>query len=137
MAGSAFNLLKDDQEIDQILNTVNTIAVVGASPNPERVSHQIMMLLSEKGYDVIAINPRPGLEEIEGIKVYPDLRSVDRPVDMVDVFRRPEHLMEVAKDAIAINAKVLWGAIGRCEPRGGRIGIRGGVESGDGQMPEN
>ena len=128
MAGSAFNLLSDDQEIDQILNTVNTIAVVGASPNPERVSHQIMMLLSEKGYDVIAINPRPGLEEIEGIKVYPDLRSVDRPVDMVDVFRRPEHLMEVAKDAIAINAKVLWGQLGVVNQEAAELASEAGLK---------
>ena len=106
------SFIQDDQAIEDILNTVKTIAVIGASPNPDRVSHQIMVMLMEHGYDVIPINPRPGLEEIAAVKVFPDLAAVDRPVDMVDVFRKPEHLMAVAIDAIAIEAKVLWGQLG-------------------------
>ncbi len=120
--------LQDDQGIDDILNTVKTIAVVGASPNPDRVSHQIMLMLMENGYDVIPINPRPGLEEIAGLKVFPELAAVDRPVDMVDVFRKPEHLMAVAIDAIAIQAKVLWGQLGVVDDEAAKLAHEAGLK---------
>ena len=61
---------------------------------------------------MIPINPRPGLTEIRGLKVYPSLKEIDRPIDMVEVFRKPEDLYEIAEEAIAIKAKVLWGQIG-------------------------
>jgi hypothetical protein len=61
---------------------------------------------------MIPINPRPGLEDIRGMKVYPDLSSVDRPIDMVEVFRKSDDLYGIAEQAIAIGAKVLWGQIG-------------------------
>ena len=118
----------DDQMIDDILNPVKTIAVVGASPNPDRVSHQIMVMLMEHGYDVIPINPRPGLENIAGVKVFPELAAVDRPVDMVDVFRKPEHLMAVAIDAIAIKARVLWGQLGVVDEDAARLARDAGLK---------
>ena len=121
-------IIQDDQTIDDILNTVKTIAVVGASPNPDRVSYQIMVMLMEHGYDVIPINPRPGLEEIAGVKVFPDLGAVDRAVDMVDVFRKPEHLMAVASDAIAIKAKVLWGQLGVVDEEAARLARDAGIK---------
>ena len=95
-----------------ILKSVKTIAMVGASPDKTKFSYGVLRVLHETGYDMIPVNPRPGLEEIRGIKVYPSLAAIDRPVDMVEVFRRPEDLMDVAKEAIAIGAKVLWGQIG-------------------------
>jgi hypothetical protein len=61
---------------------------------------------------MIPINPRPGLEDIRGMKVYPNLSSVDRPIDMVEVFRKSDDLYGIAEQAIAIGAKVLWGQIG-------------------------
>ena len=61
---------------------------------------------------MIPVNPRPGITEIRGLKVYPDLKTIDRPVDMVEVFRKPEDLYGIAEEAININAKVLWGQIG-------------------------
>ena len=69
-------------------------------------------MLHETGYDMIPINPRPGLTEIRGLKVYPSLKEIDRPIDMVEVFRKPEDLYAIAEEAIAIKAKVLWGQIG-------------------------
>ena len=95
-----------------ILKSVKTIAMVGASPDKTKFSYGVLRVLSETGYDMIPVNPRPGLEEIRGLKVYPSLAAIDRPVDMVEVFRRPEDLMDVTKEAIAIGAKVLWGQIG-------------------------
>ena len=86
--------------------------MVGASPDKTKFSYGVLRVLHETGYDMIPINPRPGLEEIRGIKVYPNLAAIDRPVDMVEVFRKPKDLYCIAEEAIAIGAKVLWGQIG-------------------------
>ena len=101
-----------DNYIQAILTSVKTIAMVGASPDKTKFSYGVLRVLNETGYDMIPINPRPGLEDIRGMKVYPDLASIDRPVDMVEVFRKSEDLYGIAEQAIAIGAKVLWGQIG-------------------------
>ena len=101
-----------DDYLRDILSSVKTIAMVGASPDKTKFSYGVLRVLNETGYDMIPINPRPGLAEIRGLKVYPSLKEIDRPVDMVEVFRKPEDLYEIAEEAIAINAKVLWGQIG-------------------------
>ena len=98
--------------LQTILKSVKTIAMVGASPDRTKFSYGVLRVLHETGYDMIPVNPRPNLTEIRGIKVYPDLASIDRPVDMVEVFRRAEDLPDVAREAVAIGAKVLWGQIG-------------------------
>jgi predicted CoA-binding protein len=95
-----------------ILNSVKSIAMVGASPDKTKFSYGVLRVLNETGYDMIPVNPRRGLKEIRGMKVYPSLASIDRPVDMVEVFRRSEDLMGITKEAIAIGAKVLWAQIG-------------------------
>ena len=95
-----------------ILNSVKSIAMVGASPDKTKFSYGVLRVLNETGYDMIPVNPRLGLKEIRGMKVYPSLASIDRPVDMVEVFRRSEGLMGITKEAIAIGAKVLWAQIG-------------------------
>ena len=95
-----------------ILYSVKSIAMVGASPDKTKFSYGVLRVLNETGYDMIPVNPRPGLEDIRGIKVYPSLSAIDRPVDMVEVFRRSEDLMGITREAIAIGAKVLWAQIG-------------------------
>ena len=106
-----------DEYLQGILKSVKTIAMVGASPDKTKFSYGVLRVLNETGYDMVPINPREGLDEIRGIPVYPSLASVDRPVDMVEVFRRPEDLMGITKEAIEIGAKVLWGQIGVVELR--------------------
>ena len=101
-----------DEYLQGILTSVKTIAMVGASPDKTKFSYGVLRVQYETGYDMIPINPRPGLEEIRGIKVYPNLAAIDRPVDMVEVFRKPKDLYCIAEEAIAIGAKVLWGQIG-------------------------
>jgi predicted CoA-binding protein len=101
-----------DAYLQGILKSVNSIAMVGASPDKTKFSYGVLRVLNETGYYMIPVNPRPGLDEIRGIKVFPSLSSIDRPVDMVEVFRRPEDLMDITQEAIAIGAKVLWGQIG-------------------------
>ena len=117
-----------DAYLQDILKSVKTIAMVGASPDKTKFSYGVLRVLHETGYDMIPINPRPGLEEIRGLKVYPDLASVDRPVDMVEVFRRPEDLMGVAVEAIAIGAKVLWGQIGVVDHQAARLAEEAGMK---------
>ncbi|MDG2299595.1 MAG: CoA-binding protein [Planktomarina sp.] len=95
-----------------ILKSVKTIAMVGASPDKTKFSYGVLRVLNETGYDMIPVNPRPGLKEIRGMKVYPALNAINRPVDMVEVFRKSEDLMSITEEAITIGAKVLWGQIG-------------------------
>jgi len=101
-----------DEYLKDILSSVKTIAMVGASPDKTKFSYGVLRVLHETGYDMIPVNPRPEITEIRGLKVYPSLAAIDRSVDMVEVFRKPEDLYGVAKEAIAIGAKVLWGQIG-------------------------
>jgi predicted CoA-binding protein len=98
--------------LQDILSSVKTIAMVGASPDKTKFSYGVLRVLHETGYDMIPVNPRPGLKEIRGLNVYSSLDKIDRPVDMVEVFRKSEDLFGIAEEAIAIGAKVLWGQIG-------------------------
>jgi len=117
-----------DEYLQDILSSVKTIAMVGASPDKTKFSYGVLRVLHETGYDMIPINPRPGLEEIRGLKVYPSLAAIDRPVDMVEVFRRPEDLYGVAEEAIAIGAKVLWGQIGVVDHKAARLAEDAGLK---------
>ena len=101
-----------DSYLQDILSSVKTIAMVGASPDKTKFSYGVLRVLHETGYDMIPVNPRPGLNEIRGLKVYPSLSAIDRPVDMVEVFRKPEDLYGIAEEAIKIGSRVLWGQIG-------------------------
>ena len=117
-----------DAYLNDILSSVKTIAMVGASPDKTKFSYGVLRVLSETGYDMIPINPRPGLEEIRGLTVYPSLDAIDRPVDMVEVFRRPEDLLGIAREAIAIKAKVLWGQIGVRNDDAARLAEEAGMK---------
>ena len=114
--------------LQDILNSVKTIAMVGASPDKTKFSYGVLRVLHETGYKMIPINPTPGLEEIRGLKVYPTLESVKQEIDMVEVFRSPKELIQIAKDAIKINAKVLWGQIGVRNDEAARIAEEAGIK---------
>ncbi|KHN49816.1 CoA-binding protein [Pectobacterium fontis] len=102
----------NDSDIESVLKTVKTIALVGASDRPSRPSYGVMAYLLEQGYDVIPISPKLAGQTLLGQKAYASLADIPKPVDMVDVFRQPEAAYEVAKEAIAIGATVLWLQIG-------------------------
>ena len=91
-----------------ILEGVRTIAVVGASPRSERPSHRVMAYLQRRGYRTIPVNPNAVGDTINGERVYASLAEVPEPIDMVDVFRRPEAASGVVDEAIAAAAKVVW-----------------------------
>ena len=114
--------------IGDILSSVKTIAMVGASPDKTKFSYGVLRVLHETGYDIIPVNPRPGLEDIRGLKVYASLAEIDRPVDMVDVFRKPEDLPEIARQAVEIGASVLWGQIGVVNHEAARLAEDAGLK---------
>ncbi|MBB3609054.1 MAG: CoA-binding protein [Rhizobium sp.] len=104
----------DDSYIADILLSVRTIALVGASPNPARPSHGVMAYLMARGYRVIPVNPGQAGKEILGQWVFGHLSDIPEPVDMVDVFRAPEYLRSVVEETIMIEPRppVIWGQLG-------------------------
>ena len=96
----------DPKYLADILKSVKTIAMVGASADKTKFSYGVLRQLSEIGYDILPVNPNPKLEEIRGLKVYPSLKAIDRPVDMVQVFRDKSALYGIAEEAIEIGASV-------------------------------
>ena len=117
-----------DDYLQDILSSVKTIAMVGASPDKTKFSYGVLRVLHETGYDMIPVNPRPGLKEIRGLNVYSSLGKIDRQVDMVEVFRKPEDLLGIAEEAIAIGAKVLWGQIGVVNHDAARLAEEAGLK---------
>lgn len=93
-------------DIKALLTSASTIAVVGASSNPERSSYGVMGRLLQAGYHVIPVNPNE--REVLGQRAYASLLDVPVPIDIVDVFRRPEYTPAVADDAVKVHAKALW-----------------------------
>jgi predicted CoA-binding protein len=91
----------------QILVEARTIALVGASPKPWRPSHQVMRYLLDAGYRVVPVRPRD-CEEVLGVPCVATLAEISEPIDLVDVFRRPEFTPGVAHEAVAAGAKALW-----------------------------
>ena len=105
-----------DVNITKLLEKARTVVVVGCSPKPERDSHRVAAYLQGAGYRVIPVNPVA--EEILGEKVYPDLASIPREIeiDIVDVFRRPEHIPAVVDAVLDRGAKALWLQLGCGHP---------------------
>ena len=101
-----------DQYIGEILESVKTIAVVGASDNSSRPSNFVMRYMKRKGYRILPVNPGKAGQEFLGEKFYASLTDIDVPVDMVDCFRASDAIPAIAADAITINAKVLWMQLG-------------------------
>jgi len=105
-------LTYSDAELRRILSSVKTIAMVGASANPERPSHEVMAFLQGKGYRVIPVNPGLGGQQLLGEVVFSRLADMPVSVDMVDVFRASEAVPGIVDEAIAIGARVLWTQLG-------------------------
>lgn len=102
--------VEDIEGIRRILNEYKTVAVVGLSANWHRPSNFAAKYMLDHGYRVIPVNP--AYDEVLGQRCYPSLRDIPEPVDIVDVFRRPDDVPPIVEDAIAIGAKVLWLQIG-------------------------
>src|SRR5882724_1875472 len=114
-----------DEVLRQLLSTASTIAMVGASSNPERAAYGIMRKLQHAGYRVIPVNPRE--TEILGERVYPSLAEVPGPIDIVDVFRRAEDTPAIADQAVTAGAKALWLQTGIANEEAADRAARGGL----------
>lgn len=104
----------EDGYIANILNTVKTIALVGASPDPARPSNSVMRYLQQHGYRVIPVNPGQAGKTINGAEVVGRLSEISEPVDMIDVFRASEYLPKVVEEALAMAHRpaVIWTQLG-------------------------
>jgi len=100
--------LTRDEDIAELLNGARTIAMVGASDRPDRPSHRVMKILQDHGYRVLPVNPEITGEHIHGEYVWRELSQIGEPIDIVDIFRRPEAAGEAVSQAIAVGAKAVW-----------------------------
>ena len=96
------------KDLKNILENVTTIAMIGASSNPDRDSFKVMKYLIEKGYKVFPVNPNEIKNKILNIQCFPNLSSIPQKIDMVDIFRSKEFVMEITQDAIKADVKVIW-----------------------------
>ncbi|MEE2622403.1 MAG: CoA-binding protein [Pseudomonadota bacterium] len=118
----------DEDYISDILKTVKTIAMVGASNDKTKFSYGVLRVLHETGYEMLPVNPSLAGLKIRGLKVFPSLSSINKNVDMVQVFRKAEDLPTVAKEAVEIGARVLWGQIGVKHPEAAKIAEDAGMK---------
>ena len=116
---------QDPLAIQQVLHTAKTIAIVGLSKNELRASHFVGYYLKRHGYRIIPVNPRE--TAILGEKSYPSLTDVPEPIDVVNVFRAPDALPGIAREAVAVGASALWCQFGVINEEGARIAEDGGL----------
>lgn len=117
-----------DATVVEILQNARTIAVVGASPNPDRDSHRVMAYLQQRGFRTIPVNPRSPEREILGEKVYSSLGEIPEHIDMVDIFRRSEEAGAVTDEAIAIGARAVWMQLGVVDHQAARRAEEAGLK---------
>jgi predicted CoA-binding protein len=119
-------LSPEDLELRALLGDVRTIAVVGLSSRPNRPSYEVARYLQEHGYRIVPVNPKES--EVLGERAYASLAEVPERIDVVDVFRRAEETPAIARDAVAVGARVLWLQEGIVSDEAARIAAEGGLE---------
>jgi uncharacterized protein len=112
---------------EEILREAKTIAMVGASPNPAKASHGVMRYLLAQGYHVIPVRPLD-CDDVLGVPCVATLADVDESIDLVDVFRRPEHTAQHAQEAVDVGARALWLQLGIRSEEARRIATEGGLD---------
>ena len=118
----------DPSYLADILKSVKTIAMVGASGDKTKFSYGVLRQLSEIGYDILPINPNPAIKEIRGLRVYRSLKEIDKQIDMVEVFRPKNEIYGIAEQAIEVGAKVLWGQIGVYDDKAAKLAEAAGLK---------
>ena len=118
----------DPMYLSDILKSVKTIAMVGASGDKTKFSYGVLRQLSEIGYDILPINPNPKITEIRGLRVYRSIQDIDKQIDMVEVFRPANELYGIAEQAIEVGAKVLWGQIGVYDDKAAKLAESAGLK---------
>ena len=126
----------DPMYLADILKSVKTIAMVGASGDKTKFSYGVLRQLSEIGYDILPINPNPKITEIRGLRVYRSLQDIDKQIDMVEVFRPANELYGIAEQAIEVGAKVLWWQIGVYDDKAAKLAEDAGLKVGMNRCPK-
>ncbi|HEX2028798.1 MAG TPA: CoA-binding protein [Nitriliruptorales bacterium] len=118
--------VRDEDAVRRVLRYTRRIAVVGLSAKPHRASHGVAAALVVQGYEVVPVNPH--VDQVLGRRAYPSLRDVPGNIDLVDVFRRPEHLPDVAREAAAVGARGLWLQLGLRSEEARRVAEEAGMD---------
>jgi predicted CoA-binding protein len=121
------NRWSDPAVVDKILSTYRTFAVVGCSDDPRRPSYGVATFLQDQGYEVICVNPNH-FACIEGAPCFEDLHAIDRPVEVVDLFRRPDAVLPHVQEAIDIGAKAVWMQIGVINEEAAQLAADAGLD---------
>jgi predicted CoA-binding protein len=121
-------VLNSDADLRRLLENTKTVALVGASPKPNRPSHGVMAYLQRSGYRVIPVNPMAAGSTILGETVYGSLTEIKEPIDMIDVFRRAEDTPPIAEEAVAVGAKSLWLQLDIVNDEAAAIATKGGLD---------
>jgi uncharacterized protein len=115
-----------ERTIEQILKESKTIAVVGLSANPGRDSHQVASYLKRNGYIIYPVNPN--YEQVLGSRCYTNLSDIPDAIDIIDIFRRPEHIPPIAEESVKIGAKVIWMQLGIRNEEAAETARRAGLQ---------
>ena len=116
-----------NEDLRDLLEEAKVIAVVGLSANPDRASNQVAWYLHHQRYRLFGVNPACPEPEVFGVPMLPSLDQVPEPIDIVDVFRRPEHTPGVAREAVAVGARALWLQLGIRSDEARAIAEEGGL----------
>ena len=119
--------MDNNKRLKKILKDIKTIAIVGASSNPDRDSFKVMKYLIEKGYKVFPVNPNETKNKIHNIECFPNLSSIPQQIDMVDIFRSKEFVMEITRDAIKADVKVIWTQEGIIDKKSADLAKNAGI----------
>ncbi len=119
-------MLSNKEILKSLLKNIKSVAIVGASSNPQRDSFKVMKFLLEQGYKVFPVNPKE--TNILGTKCYPSLKSIKQKVDMVDIFRAKEFIFDLTKEAIEIDTNVIWMQEGIIDEKSSSLGKSNGIK---------
>ncbi|PSL50636.1 hypothetical protein B0H94_103249 [Salsuginibacillus halophilus] len=114
-----------DEQVRTMLKNAKRIAVVGLSGNPDRTSYEVSHIMQKHGYEIIPVNPT--VDEVLGEKAVSSLKDIEGKVDIVNVFRRSEHLPEVAEEAAQIDADVFWAQLGLSHEDAAQTAVEAGM----------
>ncbi len=115
------------ESLKNLLKNIKTIALVGASSNPERDSYKVMKFLIDKGYEIFPINPNQANNKILDVDCYSNIKEIKKKIDMVDIFRAQEFVMEITQDAIAIGVQVIWTQEGIVDEKSSDLAKNAGI----------